>query len=33
MGIVSVDINNISLDDVNFYGDDPETIIHVTLTV
>ena len=31
MGIVSVDLNNINFDDVNFDGDDPETIIHVRL--
>ena len=31
MGILSVDLNNINLGDVNFYEDDPETIIHVTL--
>ena len=28
MGILIVDLNNINLDDVNFYKDDPETIIH-----
>ena len=31
MGILSIDLNNISLDDVNFHEDDPETIIHVRL--
>ena len=31
LGILSVDINNINLDDVNFYEDDHETIIHVRL--
>ena len=31
MGIVSVDLNNINFDDVNFDGDDPETTIHVRL--
>ena len=31
MGILSVDLNNINLDDINFYGDNPETIIHVRL--
>ena len=28
MGILSVDFNNINLDDANFYEDDPKTIIH-----
>ena len=28
-GIPSVDINNIVLDDANFYEDDPSTITHV----
>ena len=32
MGILSVDISNIDLDDINFDEDDPETIIHVRLT-
>ena len=33
MGLVYVDLNNISLDDENLDGDDdPETIIHVRLT-
>ena len=31
MGILSVDFNNINIDDVNFDEDDPETIIHVIL--
>ena len=31
MSILSVDLNNINLDDVNFYDDDPENIIHVRL--
>ena len=31
MGIFSVDINKINLDDVNFDEDDPETIIDVRL--
>ena len=29
MGILSVDPNNINLDDAIFYEDDPKTIIHV----
>ena len=29
MGVLSVDFNNINLDDVNFVEDDPEIIIHV----
>ena len=29
MGVLSVDLNNINLDDDNFIEDDPETIIHV----
>ena len=29
MGLVYVGLNNVSLDDVNFDDDDPETIIHV----
>ena len=33
MGILSVDLNNINLDDVNFDEDDPETFIHVLLGV
>ena len=28
MGILSVDLNKINLNDVNFDEDDPETIIH-----
>ena len=28
MGILSVDLNNINLDDANFYEDDPKTIVH-----
>ena len=31
MGIVSVDLNNINIDHVNFDEDNPETIIHVRL--
>ena len=31
MGILSVDLNNINLDDVNVYDDDPKTIIHFRL--
>ena len=31
MGILSVDLNNINLDDVNFDRDDLEIIIHVRL--
>ena len=31
MGTLSVDLNNINLDDVNFDEDNPETIIHVRL--
>ena len=33
MGLVNVDPNNGSLDDDNFDGNDPETIIHVTLII
>ena len=33
MGILSVDLNNINLDHVNFDEDDPETIVHVRLMV
>ena len=29
MCVFSVDLNNINLDDANFYEDDPKTIIHV----
>ena len=28
MGLVTVDLNNVSLDDVSFDNDGPETIIH-----
>ena len=31
MGILSVDLNNINLADVNFYEDDPKTIIDVII--
>ena len=31
MGIVSVDLDKIDLDNVNFYEDDPNTFIHVRL--
>ena len=31
MGILSVDLNNINLDDVSFDEDDPKNIIHVRL--
>ena len=31
MGILSVDPNNINIDDINFDENDPETIIHVKL--
>ena len=31
MGILSVVLNNINLDDVNFDEDDPETIVHASL--
>ena len=31
MGIPSVDLNNVNLDDVNVYEDDPEASIHVRL--
>ena len=31
MDILSIDLNNINLDDVNFDRDDLETIIHVRL--
>ena len=33
MGILSVDLNDINLDDVNFDKDDLETIIHIRLLV
>ena len=31
MGLVNVNLNNVSLYDVNFGDDDPETIIHIRL--
>ena len=31
MGILSVDLNNINLNDANFDDNDPETIVHVRL--
>ena len=31
MGILSLDPNNINIDDINFDENDPETIIHVRL--
>ena len=31
MGILSIDPNNIKLDDTNYNEDDPEAIIHVRL--
>ena len=31
MGILSIDLNNINLDDSNYNEDDPETVIHVRL--
>ena len=31
MGIISIDLNDINLHDVNFDEDDPETIIHIRL--
>ena len=33
VGIFSVDLNSISLDDTNYEEDDPETFIHVRLLV
>ena len=30
-GILSIDLNNINLDDTNYNEDDPETIVHVRL--
>ena len=33
MSILSVDLNNINLDDINYDEDDPEAIIHVRLLV
>ena len=29
MGILSVDLDNMNLDDANFFKDDPKAIIHV----
>ena len=31
MGIPSIDINNINLDDTNYDEGDPETVIHIRL--
>ena len=31
MGTLCVSLNNINLDEVNFYEDDPKSIIHVRL--
>ena len=31
MDILSIDLNNINLDDTNYDGDDPETIIHIRI--
>ena len=31
IGILSVDLNDINLDDANFFEDDPKTIIQVRL--
>ena len=31
MGILSLDLDKIYFDDVNFYENDPETIIHARL--
>ena len=31
LGILSVDLNNIHLDDANFDKDDPEMVIHVRI--
>ena len=31
MGILSIDLNNINIDDSNYNGDDPETIIRVRI--
>ena len=31
MDILSVSVNNIIVDDVNFWKGDPETIIHINL--
>ena len=31
IGILSIDLNNINLDNTNYDGDDPETIVHIRL--
>ena len=31
MGILSVELDNINIDDTNYDEDDPETIIHIRL--
>ena len=31
MGILSIDLNNINLDDTNYEEDNPKTIIHIRL--
>ena len=31
MGLVTIELKNVTLNDDNFVEDDPETIIHVTL--
>ena len=31
MGIVSIDLNNINLDDTDYKEDEPETVIHIRL--
>ena len=31
LGVLSIDLNNINLDDINFDEDDSETIIHVRI--
>ena len=31
MGIVSIDLNNINVNNTNYDDDDPETIIHIRL--
>ena len=31
MGILSIFVNNINLDDINYDEDDPETVIHIRL--
>ena len=33
MGILSIDLNNINLADMNYDEDDPETIIHIILFI